>query len=320
MNRYLPLIEQAINDLSYPSEPSLLYAPISYTMSLGGKRIRPVLTLMTCDALGGKAEEALEAALAIELYHNFTLLHDDVMDRAEVRRGKPTVHSKWNDNVAILSGDTMLTIALRHALQSPPRCRERVAKLLIDTAIEVYEGQQYDMDFERRDDVMQEEYIEMIRLKTSVLLGCACRAGAIVAGAGDAREAALYDMGVELGLAFQLQDDYLDVWGDEATFGKEIGGDISNNKKTFLLINAQSRAEGHTAEELKKWLATTEKSSGKIAAVTRIYEQLGLKQLAAQAIAHHSAKAVEHLQRAGLTAAAQKPFEQLIDKLTRRTH
>lgn len=318
MKRYQDLIEQAIGNLRFPASPRNLYEPIAYTMSLGGKRLRPVLTLMACEAMGGQASDALDTALAIELFHNFTLLHDDVMDRADVRRGQPTVHCKWNDNVAILSGDAMLTIALEQALKAPQWCRNDITRLVFRTAMEVFEGQQYDIDFESRTDVSEEEYIDMIRLKTSVLLGCACQAGAIIAGATPEKQKVLYDMGMHLGLAFQLQDDYLDVWGDPATFGKEIGGDILNNKKTFLLINAQSLAVGSDAQELSKWLGTTQKSREKIEAVTAIYERLGLKQRSREAIEQHSTHAAKCLSEAGMTKEAELNFAALIGSLTTR--
>ena len=242
-NEYLKMVNDAIAEIPYPKTPGNLYEPIAYTMALGGKRIRPVLTLMACDAFGGDAQKAIKAAVGLEMFHNFTLLHDDVMDKADVRRGQPTVHRRWNDNVAILSGDTMLTMASQMMAQVDADKLAPVMELFNKTAIEIYEGQQYDMDFECRSVVKEEEYLEMIRLKTSVLLGCACKLGAIIAGASEENADAIYNMGQYLGLAFQLQDDVLDVWGDEATFGKAVGGDIMNNKKTILLINAILRAQ-----------------------------------------------------------------------------
>lgn len=318
-NQYLNLVNEAIDKIQYPEHPAQLYAPIAYTMALGGKRIRPVLTLMTCEAMGGDINKAVNAALGIELFHNFTLLHDDVMDRADVRRGKPTVHVKWNDNVAILSGDAMLTTATQIVSKVSDDILRSILELFNTTAMEIYEGQQWDMDFEQRNDVTVDEYINMIRLKTSVLLGCACKAGAIVARASAQNANTIYDMAVNLGLAFQLQDDYLDVWGDPATFGKEIGGDIANNKKTFLLINALEQATGDDAIELQQWLNIDPSfKMQKIAAVTAIYERLGLKELSRKAIEDYSQRALTLLYQIEMSEDARQAFEALISKLVNR--
>lgn len=313
---YLDTINQAIAAIPYPAQPSQLYEPISYHMALGGKRIRPVLTLMACDAMGGDSTTALDAALGIEMFHNFTLLHDDVMDNADVRRGKTTVHRRWNDNTAILSGDTMLTIATQYIART---ANWQVMNLFNKTAIEIYEGQQWDMDFEVRNDVTVEEYIEMIRLKTSVLLGCALKTGAILAGATDEDANALYDAGVNMGLAFQLMDDVLDVWGDPKTFGKEIGGDIMNNKKTFLLINAMQLAQGDDAGELRYWLNNPNVSrDDKVTGMTALYERLGVKQLAMDAITVYNAKAIEGFNRVKLSDEDRQVFINLANKLAGR--
>lgn len=310
-HNYLELINRAIADLNLPPEPARLYRPIEYTMTGGGKRLRPVLTLMTCDALGGNLEHALPAALGIELFHNFTLLHDDVMDRADVRRGRPTVHRKWDDNVAILSGDAMLTLATMQIARAPQQCLSPLLDLFNTTAMEIYEGQQRDMDFEDRDDVAVDEYMEMIRLKTSVLLGCATKAGAIVAGADDKTCRALYDMAVDMGIAFQLQDDYLDVWGDPDTFGKAIGGDIECAKKTYLLINAIARAP-EIAEVIKR------DSDDKVRQVTALYEQLGVKKMALEAINTYSNRALTTLDTIDLPEWAHNEFAALINSLATR--
>ena len=278
---YLETVNQAIAAIPYPAAPSKLYEPISYHMALGGKRVRPVLTLMACEAMGGELSHALDAAVGLEMFHNFTLLHDDVMDNADVRRGKTTVHRRWNANTAILSGDTMLTIATQYIART---ANWQVMDLFNKTAIEIYEGQQWDMDYEHRTDVTVEEYVNMIRLKTSVLLGCALKTGALIADADEQQANLLYGAGVNMGLAFQLRDDVLDVWGDPATFGKEIGGDIMNNKKTFLLINAIRLAQGDDADELRHWLndpyATRD---NKVAGGTALYERLGVRDLAVAA-------------------------------------
>lgn len=318
-NEYLSMVNDAIKAIDFPPQPSQLYEPIIYTMGLGGKRIRPVLTLMACEALGGDPTKALDAAMGIELFHNFTLLHDDVMDHADVRRGQPTVHRRWNDNVAILCGDAMFTLATQHVQRVEDRHLAQVMRLFNRTAIEIMEGQQWDMDFEVRHDVTEAEYIEMIRLKTSVLLGCATQMGAIIADAKPEDQQAIYATAMYMGLAFQLQDDMLDVWGDPATFGKEVGGDIMNNKKTFLLIHAQERATGDDALELRRWLNDPYAlRDQKYPAVRAIYERLGLRELSEQAIAHYNTVALDALSRISFGDEARQAFIALIASLTNR--
>ena len=315
---YLDAVNQAIAAIPYPAEPDQLYAPIAYHMALGGKRIRPVLVLMACDALGGDAAGALDAALGIEMFHNFTLLHDDVMDNADVRRGKPTVHRKWSSNTAILSGDTMLTLATQFIARTG---NSAVMDLFNKTAIEIYEGQQWDMDFEMRNDVTVEEYVNMIRLKTSVLLGCALKTGALVAGAGEKDADTLYEAGVNMGLAFQLRDDVLDVWGDPVTFGKEIGGDIMNNKKTYLLISTMQKAKGDDADELRHWLndpyATRD---DKVAGVTALYERLGVRDMAEVAIADYNDRAIAAFNKVAMSDEDKAAFIALSNKLAGRSY
>ena len=318
-NQYLERVNAAIENLPYPAQPAHLYEPISYTMALGGKRIRPVLVLMACEAVGGDIEKAIMPAVGLEMYHNFTLLHDDVMDKADIRRGKPTVHVKWDDNTAILSGDAMLTMATQLIARADAAVMPQVMELFNRTAMEIYEGQQYDMDFESRGDVTVEEYIAMIRLKTSVLLGCACKMGALIGGADEATAQRFYEIGENLGLAFQLQDDMLDVWGDEATFGKAIGGDIMNNKKTFLLINACQRATDDNRIELALWLNTENASRAvKVPAVTAIYERLGLKELSEAEIAKYNDKAMAAVFETSVDEPAKKAFIDLISRLVKR--
>ena len=318
-NQYLERVNAAIENLPYPAQPAHLYEPISYTMALGGKRIRPVLVLMACEAVGGDIEKAIMPAVGLEMYHNFTLLHDDVMDKADIRRGKPTVHVKWDDNTAILSGDAMLTMATQLIARADAAVMPQVMELFNRTAMEIYEGQQYDMDFESRGDVTVEEYIAMIRLKTSVLLGCACKMGALIGGADEATAQRFYEIGENLGLAFQLQDDMLDVWGDEATFGKAIGGDIMNNKKTFLLINACQRATDNNRIELALWLNTENASRAvKVPAVTAIYERLGLKELSEAEIAKYNDKAMAAVFETAVDEPAKKAFIDLISRLVKR--
>ena len=313
---YLDTVNQAIAAIPYPKEPRQLYEPIAYHMALGGKRVRPVLTLMACEAMGGNMERALDAALGLELFHNFTLLHDDVMDNADVRRGKPTVHFQWNDNTAILSGDTMLTIATQYIART---ANWQVMDLFNKTAIEIYEGQQWDMDYEHRIDVSVDEYINMIRLKTSVLLGCALKMGALIADASAEDADKLYEAGVNMGLAFQLRDDMLDVWGNPETFGKEIGGDIMNNKKTYLLINAIRLAQGDDADELRHWLndpyATRD---NKVAGVTALYERLGVREMIEEAIAHYNDLAIAAFNQVNISDEDKQAFVQLANKLAGR--
>ena len=317
---YVEMASQAVAAIQYPAQPAGLYEPIAYTMALGGKRLRPVLTLMTCDAFSGNAAKAINAAVGIELYHNFTLLHDDVMDRADVRRGHPTVHVKWNDNTAILSGDAMLTMACQYITRTPADSLPQVLETFNATAMEVYEGQQYDVDFEQRDDVTESEYIDMIRLKTSVLLGCACKVGAIIGGAGKDAADALYNYSCDLGLAFQLQDDWLDVYGDERTFGKEIGGDIANNKKTFMLINAINDATGDDATELKRWIADCDPShrADKVEAVRNIYTRLGIDKKAERAIERYTSQTLKWLDTVEISDQAKTAFTNFATMLLRR--
>ena len=315
---YLNTVNQAIAVIPYPDQPRRLYEPIAYHMALGGKRVRPVLTLMACDAMGGDTATAIDAALGIEMFHNFTLLHDDVMDNADVRRGKTTVHRRWNANTAILSGDTMLTLATQFIARTS---NQAVMDLFNKTAIEIYEGQQWDMDFEVRNDVTVEEYINMIRLKTSVLLGCALKTGALVAGAGEKDADTLYEAGVNMGLAFQLRDDVLDVWGDPETFGKEIGGDIMNNKKTYLLISTMQKAKGDDADELRHWLndpyATRD---DKVAGVTALYERLGVRDMAEVAIADYNDRAIAAFNKVTMSDEDKAAFIALSNKLAGRSY
>ena len=318
-NEYLERVNNAIKAIPYPEQPSHLYEPITYTMDLGGKRLRPVLVLMACEAVGGDINRALTPAIGLEMFHNFTLLHDDVMDKADIRRGKPTVHVKWDDNTAILSGDAMLTMATQLIAQAPADVMPQVLDLYNRTAMEIYEGQQYDVDFEKRNDVTVDEYLEMIRLKTSVLLGCACKMGALIGGADEATAQLFYKVGENLGLAFQLQDDMLDVWGDEATFGKAIGGDIMNNKKTFLLINAMQRATGDHKVELSLWLSTPNASRAvKVPAVTAIYDALNLRSLSLDAINRYNDEALEALSKIAISDEARSEFANFITRLVKR--
>ena len=282
----LEKVNKALSMLPYERTPKGLYDPVRYVLSLGGKRIRPVLMLMTYNLYKEDVDNIMMPALGLETYHNYTLLHDDLMDRADVRRGKPTVHRKWNDNTAILSGDSML--AYQRIAQCDAEKLPQIMNIFTETALEIGEGQQYDMEFETRNDMAEEEYIEMIRLKTSVLLACALKMGALLADAPQSDAEALYDFGEKIGLAFQLQDDYLDVYGDFQTFGKRIGGDILCNKKTYMLINAFLRANENQRKELSRWINMTVcEEEEKIHSVTRLYDEIGIPQLAREKISYY---------------------------------
>lgn len=315
--QYAEIINSAIGRLDLEREPSGLYSPIRYALEAGGKRLRPMLTLAVAEAIAGNCEVAINQALAVEMFHNFTLLHDDVMDKADVRRGRPTVHKKYNESTAILSGDAMLTLSTELAMAGCDTITLRpVLNMLNTTAMEVYEGQQLDMDFESRSDVTVEEYMEMIRLKTSVLLGCACALGAIMAGALPEVVRAMYAYGEKLGLSFQLKDDWLDTYGDPATFGKAIGGDIVNEKKTWLLITAlKEDSEGTIASLLGKEVDP----ESKIAAVRGVYNRLGLSERCRALETRYAAEAVECLGDAQLSAMPRRFFEELAIESVKRT-
>ncbi|MEO8885213.1 MAG: polyprenyl synthetase family protein [Mucilaginibacter sp.] len=273
------LISQSVDKLTFPVHPADLYEPLSYILSIGGKRMRPALLLMACDLFGGDIDEALSPALAIEVFHNFTLMHDDIMDNAPLRRGRVTVHEKWNQNVAILSGDVMLIEGYKLMMKVPNHLLREILDIFNDTAVGVCEGQQIDMDFEQRDDVAISEYINMIRLKTAVVLGGALKIGALIGGAEGKDADLLCTFGENLGIAFQLQDDILDVYGDPEKFGKQVGGDIISNKKTYLLIKALELAKGNTAAELAHILANRDFiNNDKVKAVTAIYNSLDIRQ------------------------------------------
>ena len=285
-DKILSLINDYLAALPYDRKPASLYEPIKYVLSLGGKRIGPTLMLLSYNLYKDDPESILSSACALETYHNYTLLHDDLMDNAPLRRGHQTVHVKWNPNVAILSGDSMLVLSYQRMLQCRPDKLKPVIDLFTETALEIGEGQQYDMEFETRTDVTEEEYIEMIRLKTSVLLACATKIGAILADAPDEDADNLYKFGEQMGLAFQLQDDYLDVYGDPKVFGKAVGGDITSNKKTYMLINAFNRANAHQREELIRWTTAKEfDKQEKILAVTQLYNEMNIDRLAQEKIA-----------------------------------
>ena len=295
LQRYFDAIEAELSKIEYAAEPDGLYAPVRYELSLGGKRVRPLLTLLACEMFAGDYRRALNAAMGLEVFHNFTLLHDDVMDKADVRRGKPTVHKVWDENTAILSGDAMEIIAFRYIARTEAPHTGAVVELFLKTALEICEGQQYDMEFERRDDVTEAEYIEMIRLKTAVLLGGALKIGAIIGGASETDADCIYRFGESLGLAFQLQDDLLDSYGDER-LGKAIGGDILEGKKTYLMVMALSKASAAEHRILASTYSDpTLSDQQKIARVREVFDKLGVARLTEQQINHRFERALNTL-------------------------
>lgn len=315
----LLIVNAELAKTNWNKEPGNLYAPIAYELSLGGKRIRPALTLMACNLYKEDVSEAIKPALGVEVFHNFTLLHDDIMDKADVRRGKPTVHIKWNENTAILSGDMMLIEAYKLIAQTPQNKLKNVLDVFSISAGEVCEGQQYDMEFESREHVSADEYIEMIRLKTAVLLGGALKIGALIGGANEADAQYLYDFGIGIGLAFQLKDDLLDVYGDEATFGKKIGGDILCNKKTYLLIHAIEKAKGEDAEELNTFFNNfSGKPEDKIAGITEIYNRLEVRKICEEAMDFYYDKALANLQKVSVFDDKKQELRLLAQKLMSR--
>jgi len=311
------IISTEIDQIDWNKEPRGLYEPIGYVLSLGGKRIRPALTLMACDLFSEDVQVAVNTAIALEVFHNFTLLHDDIMDRADVRRGRPTVHKKWDDNTAILSGDVMQIASYQFIAKTPSQYLKPVLDLFSQTAAEICEGQQYDVDFENREVVKAEEYLEMIRLKTAVLLGCALKTGAWIGGAGEEDAQLLYDFGINIGLAFQLKDDLLDVYGDEKTFGKKIGGDILCNKKTYLLIHALELAKGDDVTELHNWLLNSDEnlSEEKIKAVTSVFDRLGVKTICEDKMQFFYSKAIAKLDKVAVLDNKKQELRKLADKL-----
>lgn len=314
---YSAHIEKTLRDLTFPgNELAGLYEPVSYSLSAGGKRLRPSLALMAADAFGNAAERAERAAVGLEIFHNFTLLHDDVMDQSDMRRGRPSVHAKWDVNTAILSGDTMLTLATRCVSDVDDSILRRVLDTFNEMALRVYEGQRLDMDFEKSDKVGLEDYIRMISDKTGALLGAAAKIGALIGGASDKDAEHMTEYGVMLGLAFQIQDDWLDVFGDSMTFGKPIGGDINNNKKSFLLLTALA-TDTPDATALKEAMKLPAGDT-KIKIVTRLYERLDMTRHCREAIAAYSAKALGALKATSLSDDAREPFRLLVDKLTGR--
>ena len=296
LHQYANLLNKKLEDIDFGRHPEELYAPISYMLELGGKRMRPILVLIAYQLYKEKPEDILIPALAVEVFHNFTLMHDDIMDQAPLRRGKPTVHEKWNHNVAILSGDTMLVKAYDLLLQVPPEKLPGVISAFNKIAAEVCEGQQIDMNFESVERVSEAEYIEMIRLKTAVLLGFSLELGAMLGDASSADASLLKSFGENIGIGFQLKDDLLDVYGDQAKVGKQAGGDIIANKKTFLLINALEKSSGDDRRQLENWLMVKNfDKQEKVRAIRSIYDRNGIKELTENKINEFFGKAFQQL-------------------------
>lgn len=308
LDELLRSVENELEHIGFEQEPQSLYEPAKYLLHIGGKRLRPVVTLMAC-ALFSDPLRAMPQALAVEVFHNFTLMHDDIMDDAPLRRGHKTVHEKWNLNTAILSGDAMLIKAYELLAQCDAAILPELLSVFNKTALQVCEGQQYDMDFETKDHVSEAEYISMIQQKTSVLLGCAIKMGALVGGASADDAEKLYQFGLLLGTSFQIKDDLLDCFGDPEKFGKQVGGDILANKKTLLLINALNTAKGKHADELKTWIAATNfNPTEKVQAVKAIYSQLKIEEYAHTQMDYYYAKALKNLDEVSLLAEQKKPL------------
>lgn len=317
----LKLVNNHLDSLADERQPRHLYEPIEYVLSLGGKRIRPTLMLLAYNLYREHPEDILMPACGIETYHNYTLLHDDLMDQADLRRGHETVHKRWDANTAILSGDSMLVLAYQRMAQCRPDKLKEVIDLFTQTALEIGEGQQYDMDFEKRDDVTEDEYIEMIRLKTSVLLACALKIGAILGDASAEDADNLYRFGEKIGLAFQLQDDFLDVYGDPKVFGKAIGGDIVSNKKTYMLINAFNRANAQQRAELERWTQLKDfDRQEKINAVTALYNDMGIDRLAQDKMAAYYEESKKYLAAVHVPTEKKRELTAYAQQMMKRTY
>jgi geranylgeranyl diphosphate synthase type II len=315
----LKIVNDNIDCLDLDKKPEKLYKPIRYVLSMGGKRLRPVMCLMSCEMFGGDIMSAMKPALALEVFHNFTLLHDDIMDKAVRRRNMDCVHVKWNDNVAILSGDAMSIFAYQTLNNLPENKMKPCFDLFSKTAIEVCEGQQYDMDFEEMTDVTEAEYLEMIRLKTAVLVAASMKMGAIIAGASDKDCNLIYDFGINVGMAFQLQDDYLDVFGNVETFGKNIGGDIVTNKKTFMLIKAKENACEADKKELDKWICCKQfNSCDKIKAVTSVFRNSGVEETCKSKMEEYLSNAVNCINEVSIESSRKIPLMNLAKELMNR--
>lgn len=317
IQEYVPVLNDYITHLDFPSSPHRLYSPLRYFLELNGKRTRPILTLLGCQLFGEDPIKAINVALAIELFHNFTLIHDDIMDEAPLRRGKPTIHKQWSQDVAILSGDVLYTKAFSLLTKNDAQYLSPLFDVFNQTAIEVCEGQQLDMDFEKREEVSLAEYIEMIRLKTSVLIGAALEMGAILANANDANRKNIYAFGVNIGLAFQIQDDLLDLYADPKKFGKQIGGDIIANKKTFLVIKAIEIADNHTKENIRSVLSLNNPKE-KIEAIKLVFEDLEIRKRTEQQKQKYYLAALDHLNNITIPDQQKEMLKELAKQLMTR--
>lgn len=314
-------IETFLANQPFRRTPASLYEPVCYTMAQGGKRIRPTLAMLAYNLYKEDPQSIISPAMGLETYHNYTLLHDDLMDQAEMRRGKPTVHKKWDANTAILSGDSMLVLAYQCLLAVPDSKLPAIMQLFTTTALEIGEGQQYDMDFEQRNDVTEAEYIEMIRLKTSVLLACALKIGAILADAPAEDADNLYRFGEMIGLAFQLQDDFLDVYGDPKVFGKTVGGDIMCNKKTYMLINACNQANARQQKELQHWLNIDHcDKEQKVSAVTALYNEIGIDRMAQEKIAFYFEHSKKYLEAVRIPDSRKAVLRTFVEDMMKRKY
>ena len=313
------ILDKSLHQAEFPAEPNQLYDPLRYILGIGGKRIRPLLALMSCDLFNEDPKKALGAAMAVEYFHNFSLIHDDIMDQADVRRGQETVHKKWNVNVGILSGDALLVKAYQQLDDYPAELFKPLTQLFSMTAIEVCEGQQYDVDFEDLNEVSKEDYIEMIRLKTAVLLGASLKMGALVAMASEKDAELIYKFGIDLGIAFQLQDDYLDSFGDAEHFGKRIGGDIINNKKTILFIEALKQSNSEQKDQLMKLYRLRDDSRQKIDEVKSIFEDSGAKTETLSLIEYYTSRAFDSLDQISVKSQNKQELKSLASYLMNRS-
>lgn len=317
----LEKVNEAIKTIDLNRSPGELYSPISYTLALGGKRIRPVLVLLTCEIFGGDLNSAINPAIALEVFHNFTLLHDDIMDNAPLRRGKETVYKKWNANVAILSGDTMFALAYKHLIKTDKGVLDDILEIFTNAAIEVCEGQQYDMNFETRNDVSIDEYMEMIRLKTAVLIAASMKTGAVIGRAKPNDVENIHKFGECVGIAFQLQDDLLDVYADQEKFGKKVGGDIVSNKKTYLYIKAFQDAKGNDKNVLKKYFSSVDfDPQEKIINVNKIYDNIGVRESTIHLINDYYDKALSYYLLISLSDEKKTSLKNFTDQMMQRDY
>lgn len=314
---YSSKIEEEIVKIDFPSNPNNLYDPLRYFLAIGGKRMRPILTLMGSELFGSTAEKAMPSAMAIELFHNFSLIHDDIMDEAPIRRGQETVHTKWNSNIAILSGDVLLVKAYQMLAKQDPMIIADLLHVFNATAVEVCEGQQFDMDFESRNDVSIDEYIEMIRLKTSVLLGCALEMGAIIANASKQDRELIYEFGQHIGIAFQIQDDILDLYADPNKFGKQVGGDVISNKKTLLLLKAFELSNSFQKEKLET-LFLEKNPEIKISTVRNFFDSIGVREACKEIMNSHYRIALDAINKINIPSSKKEPLHHLANFLMER--